>query len=139
MLLAISSPNYKSLFGKERQGSGRHRDASVQAFESYYRDILAIVRPTRRDVILDAGIRGGQLTYMFARDGFQVEGFDSSEYLVSCARSRFGGGRFYVEDPVWMTHKRQRFTRIWVVEVVQDLDRFHFCSDRYRSLPRKVS
>jgi len=93
-----------------------HRDTSDQAFETWYKNVLGVLKPTKDDVILDAGCGTGQLTHLFRKNGFDAKGFDSSNHLISRARSRFGGG-FYVDDLVWMRHKGESFTKIFLLAV----------------------
>jgi SAM-dependent methyltransferase len=93
-----------------------HCDTSDQAFESWYRNIVGVLKPTKEDIILDAGCGAGQLTYLLRRDGFDTKGFDSSNHKISQARSRFGDG-FYVDDLVWMRHKQESFTKIFLLGV----------------------
>ena len=91
-----------------------HGDTSSEAFEFYYKNILKIMEPTADDIILDAGCGGGELTYLFHKDGFNAKGFDSSEHLISMAKAKFGCDLFYVDDLVNMTDKKGGFTKIFL-------------------------
>ncbi len=75
-----------------------HRDTSWKKFQLYYMNIKEIMNPTKNNSILDAGCGGGELTWLLHREGFNVKGFDSSEYLIRKARKRFGNDLFFVDD-----------------------------------------
>lgn len=89
-------------------------NTSLEFFESYYAKITEIMKPIKNETILDAGCGGGELTYLFHKDGFNVKGFDSSQYLVTKARKRFGNDLFYVDDLVNMKKRRERFKRVFL-------------------------
>ena len=91
-----------------------HGDTSWKSFEFYYNKIKEIMEPTKSDVILDAGCGEGELTYLFHKDGFDVKGFDSSDYLISKAKNRFGNNLFYVDDFVNMSNKKRKSTKIFL-------------------------
>ncbi len=110
------SPEFASKVAKEywSKCAKTHGDMSSEAFEFYYKNILKIMEPTEDDIILDAGCGGGELTYLFHKDGFNIKGFDSSKHLVSMAKDKFGDNLFYVDDLVNMTYKNGRFTKIFL-------------------------
>lgn len=91
-----------------------HGDTSWKAFEFYYHNIIEIMNPVKNDAILDAACGGGELTYLFHKDGFNVKGFDSSEYLIAKAREKFGNDLFYVDDLIDMRNTQEKFTKIFL-------------------------
>lgn len=94
-----------------------HGDTSDEFFESYYAKITDVVKPQRDDTLLDAGCGAGQLTHLFHKNGFRIRGFDSSSYLVSCARRRFGNDLFYVDDVTAMRRKAERYAKVLLTQV----------------------
>lgn len=91
-----------------------HGNTSYDSFKFYYKKIIQVMEPTKNDVILDAGCGGGELTYLFHKDGFNVKGFDSSNYLISKANNRFGSDLFYVDNFIDMNNKKEKFTKVFI-------------------------
>ena len=104
----VSNNYWTELFRKP------HENASWEPFKFHYTNIKKIMKPTKNDVILDAGSGGGELTYLFHEDGFNVKGFDSSEYSITKAKKRFGNDLFYLDDLVNMKTRGERFTKIFL-------------------------
>ena len=102
------SQDYWALYHKP------HTDVPLKSYEVYYNKIVEIMKPKKNETILDAGCGGGEITYLFHRDGFNIKGFDSSEYLVANARRRFGSHLFYVDDLINMGNCKQRFTKVFL-------------------------
>jgi SAM-dependent methyltransferase len=90
-----------------------HRDTSWNKFQLYYRNIKEIMNPTKNDSILDAGCGGGELTWLLHRDGFNVKGFDSSEFLIRKAKKRFGNDLFFVDDLINLKTE-EKFSKVFL-------------------------
>lgn len=108
-----------------------HADTSEKAFREHYGNLVSILKPTRNDLILDAGCGTGEITHLFDEGGFRVRGFDSSEHFVSRGRSRFGDGLFYVDDLVFMRHKELCYTKVFLMTV------FYYVHPAYRHIVLK--
>lgn len=91
-----------------------HIDTSWNSFEFYYNKIKEILKPTKDDIILDAGCGGGELAHLFNKNGFNIKGFDASEYLTSKARNKFGDDLFYVDNFIGMSNKKKKYTKIFL-------------------------
>ncbi len=113
------SPKFASKVAKKYWAncSNTHGDTTFTSFEYYYGELKKLVLPTKDDFVLDAGCGSGELTHLFHKNGFNIRGFDSSTYLISNAKTKFGGRLFYVDDLVNMTHKNEKFTKIFLFGV----------------------
>lgn len=93
--------------------SSTSETVSWETFEFFYKNIKKVMRPTKNDSILEAGSGGGELTYLFHMDGFNVIGFDSCRDSVIKARKRFGNNLFYMDDLLDM-RTRKKFSKIFL-------------------------
>lgn len=89
------------------------KTASLDTFEFFYKHIKKIMNPTKKDNILEVGSGGGELTYLFYRDGFNVIGFDSCLSSVIKAKKRFGDNLFYM-DNLFDMRTRKKFSKIFL-------------------------
>lgn len=93
-----------------------NKTTSLETFEFFYTHIKKVMNPNRTDSILEVGSGGGELTYLFYRDGFNVKGFDSCESAVIKARKRFGENLFYSDD-LLNIKTQEKFSKIFLNDV----------------------
>ena len=108
----ISMNYWAKLFGKPSASE----TVSLEVFEFFYAHIKKIMNPTKNDSILEVGSGGGELTYLFHREGFNIKGFDSCEHSIAKASKRFGNNLFYLDDLINMK-TREKFSKIFLNEV----------------------
>jgi len=112
----VASPKIASEVSKNywtKLFSDPNETASWETFEFFYSQIKKVMKPTKKDVILEAGSGGGELTYLFYKDSFNVKGFDSCESSVRKAKKRFGNDLFYLDDLLNMK-TREKFSKIFL-------------------------
>jgi cyclopropane fatty-acyl-phospholipid synthase-like methyltransferase len=103
----VSKNYWTKLFGNLNE------TVSWEIFQFFYEHIKKVMKPTKNDTILEVGSGGGELTYLFYKDGFDVRGFDSCENAVTKARKRFGSNLFYVDD-LLSIKSREKFSKIFL-------------------------
>lgn len=93
-----------------------NKNASLETYEFFYAHIKKIMNPNKTDSILDAGCGGGELTYLFYKDGFKIKGFDSSKSAIIKAKKRFGTDLFYLDDLINLKTV-EKFSKIFLNSV----------------------
>jgi len=66
-----------------------HSDTSWKMYEFYYSKIKQLIQSSYGDFILDAACGTGEITWLFYKDGYRIEGFDFSDYLICKAKLNF--------------------------------------------------
>ena len=67
-----------------------HTAMGEERFDFYYNQLLKIIKPDKKDRILDYGGGGGEIAWRFKRDGFHIAHCDISERMIEKAREKYG-------------------------------------------------
>ena len=113
------SPNFASEVSRNywtKLFGNLNETASWEVFQFYYEHIRKVMKPTKSDIILEVGSGGGELTYLFHKDGFDIRGFDFCEVAVTLARKKFGDDLFYVDD-LLNIKTQEKFSKIFLNQV----------------------
>jgi len=69
--------------------SQTHYDMNEFHFDFYYHEILNVIRPEHNEKIFDYACGGGQISYRFKKDGYNIECCEISELLIKYCKENF--------------------------------------------------
>jgi cyclopropane fatty-acyl-phospholipid synthase-like methyltransferase len=118
----VSEEYWKKLFSKPT------KNISWEPYEFHYSNIKKTIKPAKSDTILDVGSGGGELTYLFHKDGFNIKGFDPSESSLTRAKTRFGNNLFYKDDLINMKNTETKYTKIFLNGVFLCIHPKNYCA-----------
>jgi len=75
-----------------------HGDMSETAFDFYYNELVKLIKPKKKDIILDYGGGNGEIAFRFKQNGYNIYHCDLSKSMVLKAREKFGLKSYECKD-----------------------------------------